>query len=295
MNIEEVLQIKEQMLGDYSVQAVDGRALHEALGVKREFNKWIKERLLDAGAALGTDYTFAKNGEAQTARIDYTLTLSTAKDIAMLTRGDCAKSVRDYFKACEKTVQTQVQQLIASNEELDIEINRQLNRIKMIVGEVSNGVKIATALECQEKYAQRTGISIDLPEYIKKYIVDSENIEFDPEADTAFASRVAIGSNSTNVSQWAKQYKHINSTRINDVLVKRGYARRLNKSQITPTEIGREFCHTAIAASGFNVGKELIKGWKLDDKRFTDDVFPILNDLEDYLHQQWIINKKKDI
>jgi len=192
-----------------------------------------------------------------------------------------------------KAVPLGVNPLTASNEELDIEINRQLNRIKMIVGEVSSGIKIATAMECQEKYAQRTGISIELPDYIKKYMVESDNIEFDPLVDTAFASKVAIGSNSINVSQWQKQFKHINSTRINDVLIKLGYATRINKSQVTPTARGREFCHTAVAASGYNVGKELIKGWKLDDRRFTDDVFPVLEELEDYLHQQWIINKKR--
>ena len=56
MRIEEVLQIKEQMLGDYSVQAVDGRALHEALGIKGRFRDWIPQKLVEACAILGKDY-----------------------------------------------------------------------------------------------------------------------------------------------------------------------------------------------------------------------------------------------
>lgn len=168
-----------------------------------------------------------------------------------------------------------------------------MKTINILFGDVASGVKVATALESQLSIAQKTGVTIDLPEYVKQLQVESDEVTFDENIDTAFASKVAIGSNSTNVTHWKKQYQHITPTIINDTLIKLGFAFRLNKSQVTPTNKGKEFCHTAIAATGYNVGKELVKGWKLDDKRFTDVVFPVLNELEDYLHQLWIINKKR--
>lgn len=107
----------------------------------------------------------------------------------------------------------------------------------------------------------------------------------------AHAAKVAIGSNFTNVSQWAKSYTNLTSTDINKVLRERGYSIKINLSQYIPTEKGKEFSNTATSSSGKSIGKPIIKGWNLEDKRFTKDMFPVLDELNEYNKIQSIMRR----
>lgn len=148
-----------------------------------------------------------------------------------------------------------------------------------------------TILEEGTKVEQATGIKV-LSSAVISSLGNNPQFGLDPKLP-AHAAKMVIGSNFTNVSHWAKQYNHVTSTDINRTLIKQGFATKLNKSQVTPTELGREYSITATAATGYNCGKELCKGWNLSDKRFIDVMFPILDKLDNYRHEQFIISKGK--
>lgn len=120
MNIEQVLQIKEQMLGDYSVQAVSGRALHKALESGKDYMPWIRSKIKSLKMDYDVHYTEARTqiqigdsaqvGAHPLIVTDHIIPIDFAKVIAMMSKTDAGDRVREYFLACEKTVQTQVQQ-----------------------------------------------------------------------------------------------------------------------------------------------------------------------------------------
>lgn len=90
-------------------QAVDARDLHAALGVRRDFSNWIKDRISKYGFVKNLDYeVLAKIGELenQKVRIDYVLTLGMAKELAMVQNNDKGREIRKYFIKCEQALKT---------------------------------------------------------------------------------------------------------------------------------------------------------------------------------------------
>lgn len=92
---------------NFHEQVVNARELWTALKVGRDFSTWVKGRLDEVGAAENLDYcllteTGEQKGRGGSNRIDYLLTLDTAKEMAMLERNDMGKMVRRYFIEAEK-------------------------------------------------------------------------------------------------------------------------------------------------------------------------------------------------
>lgn len=89
---------------DRKEQLVDARTLHEKLQIGRDFSNWIKDRISKYGFVEGEDFSpilaSANNGGGK--RIDYALTLETAKEIAMVENNEKGKEVRRYFIGIEK-------------------------------------------------------------------------------------------------------------------------------------------------------------------------------------------------
>ena len=89
---------------------VNARDLHWALEVGRDFSTWIKSRLEEIDARMGSDFVVLDDSpvlrsiepEYNNRRIDYALTLTSAKEIAMLERNDRGKAIRRYFIDCEE-------------------------------------------------------------------------------------------------------------------------------------------------------------------------------------------------
>lgn len=84
---------------------IDARTLHNQLGVKREFAKWIDEKINKYGFEDGVDFssfltkTSNKGGRPS---IEYSLTLETAKELAMVQNNEMGKIARKYFIAIER-------------------------------------------------------------------------------------------------------------------------------------------------------------------------------------------------
>lgn len=100
--MEELIKITEHK-GNSIVSARD---LHDFLESKRDFSNWISDRIKKYGLVENEDYTsFNKIVEREnggTTRIEYALTLDTAKELAMVEGNAKGKQARKYFIACEK-------------------------------------------------------------------------------------------------------------------------------------------------------------------------------------------------
>ncbi|WP_338753197.1 phage antirepressor KilAC domain-containing protein [Leuconostoc mesenteroides] len=98
--MEEIIKINQNDQGEAQVSARD---LHQALNVKARFNDWIT-RMIEYGFAEGVDfYSFlSKTSNGGRPSIEYNLTISTAKEIAMLQRNEKGKQVRNYFIQVEE-------------------------------------------------------------------------------------------------------------------------------------------------------------------------------------------------
>lgn len=99
-NMEEIIKINQNEQGEAQVSARD---LHKALNVKARFNDWIT-RMIEYGFAEGVDfYSFlSKTQNGGRPSVEYNLTISTAKEIAMLQRNEKGKQVRNYFIQVEE-------------------------------------------------------------------------------------------------------------------------------------------------------------------------------------------------
>lgn len=117
---------------------VSARLLHSFLEVKTDFTDWCK-RMFEYGLENGRDYSLLKIGERQAHnKIDYALTISSAKEISMLQRTEKGKQARLYFIECEKKLQNPVTQLsrkdlalmVIAQEEANEKLQAENNRLK---------------------------------------------------------------------------------------------------------------------------------------------------------------------
>lgn len=84
---------------------INARDLHKQLGIGRMFATWIKEQIEKYGFEENIDYkiTIAKSGKRNNVvSTEYNLTLSTAKELAMVQNNDTGRIARKYFIAIEK-------------------------------------------------------------------------------------------------------------------------------------------------------------------------------------------------
>ena len=87
-------------------QVVNARELHEFLGSKRQFANWIKERIESYEFVENVDYVvfnnFVKNPKGGRSSIEYAITVTMAKELAMVENNAKGKEVRKYFIECER-------------------------------------------------------------------------------------------------------------------------------------------------------------------------------------------------
>ena len=98
------VNVNDAVINGEMQPTVNARELWKALDSKQEFANWIKNRLADFEE--GVDFTVDKiiNGEnkGRFAANEYTLTIDTAKHLAMLERNKIGKKIRQYFIEFEK-------------------------------------------------------------------------------------------------------------------------------------------------------------------------------------------------
>ena len=109
--MNELIKLNETKIGGELVQAVSARELHVFLEVGKDFSTWIKKRLDTLGSQYDRDYLILKDevllpktGEQRGGhnRLEYFVTLDTAKHLSLMEKTDKGKQARRYFIECEK-------------------------------------------------------------------------------------------------------------------------------------------------------------------------------------------------
>ncbi|MDR3351039.1 MAG: antA/AntB antirepressor family protein [Prevotellaceae bacterium] len=87
-------------------KSVSARMLHAFLESKKDFSDWIKHRIQKYGLVENQDYVSlpqkVERGIGGTIRIEYALSISAAKELAMVEGNAKGKQARQYFIACEQ-------------------------------------------------------------------------------------------------------------------------------------------------------------------------------------------------
>lgn len=117
MKFDEMKVLEKSIVPIYEKNCIDGSNFHEqvvnardlwrALKVGRDFSTWVKGRIEEVGAVENLDYCLLpqigeQTGRGGSNRIDYIITMDTAKEMAMLERNEMGKMVRRYFIEAEK-------------------------------------------------------------------------------------------------------------------------------------------------------------------------------------------------
>lgn len=115
--MNELIPVIVEKVGDQTIQTVNLRDLHEALGVGRDFSTWAKERIAKFDFTEGQDFVItqdlispvsgsskARNRET----VEYHASLDMAKELAMVENNEKGRAVRRYFIAVEKQFKAQV-------------------------------------------------------------------------------------------------------------------------------------------------------------------------------------------
>ncbi len=105
---QQLIPVIEGEIGGVKQAVVDGRDLHAAVGSAQDFSEWIKSKIQAYGFVEGVDFLLHKSMEQKAGkrgghnRLDYTLSLDMAKEIAMVERSEAGRQVRRYFIECER-------------------------------------------------------------------------------------------------------------------------------------------------------------------------------------------------
>ena len=104
-------------------QAVNARELHTFLESKQQFADWIKNRIYRYDFEEGIDFVVfhkdMKNSKGGRTSIEYAITVTMAKELAMVENNQKGKEVRKYFIECERQAkQANIAPQITSIEDL---------------------------------------------------------------------------------------------------------------------------------------------------------------------------------
>ncbi len=113
--MQELITIREEK----GVQLVDARELHRKLGSKRNFADWIKQRIEKYEFIENEDFFLisqiceikGRGGDRRS--VEYHLTITMAKELAMLQDNEMGRKIRRYFIEMEKVARENILQLPA--------------------------------------------------------------------------------------------------------------------------------------------------------------------------------------
>jgi len=150
-------------------QTVDARELHVKLESKAQFADWIKDRVRQAQLVEGQDFVSfretVKREIGAAIRIDYALTLDSAKHIAMLEGTEIGSRIRRYFIEVEKKLrqaQWTVADIIANPEAAVAVLSELIEKKKALEAETAKAKLLEDRLGEAEGWAtvKRVGIAL---------------------------------------------------------------------------------------------------------------------------------------
>lgn len=120
-----IVPIISGQIGGRETNIASAKALHKAMGVGRDYSTWLAERIKEYGFEQGVDYVIfdspiqgnqsmefnqcgksweTKRGGDRRSK-DHGISLSMAKELAMVERNEQGRAVRRYFIQCEEALQ----------------------------------------------------------------------------------------------------------------------------------------------------------------------------------------------
>lgn len=124
----ELIKITEKD-GEHLVSA---RELHAFLESKRDFSNWIKDRISKYGFIENQDYTTFNKIVERAKRVEYALTLDTAKEISMVEGNSKGQEARRYFIACEKVAMSSTPKLPTVKELAEMVIKAETEKEELL-------------------------------------------------------------------------------------------------------------------------------------------------------------------
>ena len=104
--MNELIPLQPQTINGTAVETVSARELHAYLESKQDFSNWIKNRIEKYDFVENQDFVklnkkieLSKTGQVA---IEYFVSVSMAKELAMVENNDKGKQARKYFIECEK-------------------------------------------------------------------------------------------------------------------------------------------------------------------------------------------------
>lgn len=123
----QLIPVFDGTINNEPVLLCNARDLHDFLGVGKDFSTWIKGRVTEYGFVENQDYIAIpqKRGIGHgRGKIDYHLTLDTAKETAMVERNEKGRQIRRYFIECEKELHKRQQQALPAPTGTPIQLPR---------------------------------------------------------------------------------------------------------------------------------------------------------------------------
>ena len=105
----DLIPYMQRLIGAENVPTVDGRDVHQFLGIARDYSDWMRRQITRAHLVENRDYIRVVSPAGARPTTEYFLTFDAAKHIGMLSNTAKGIEVREYFLACEKQLQ-QLQQ-----------------------------------------------------------------------------------------------------------------------------------------------------------------------------------------
>ena len=107
-----IVPIYENKRGE---KVINARELHKALGNKRQFANWIKQRIEQYKFIEKLDFIKHNNfvivGNLKRPQIDYYITIDMAKELCMVENNEIGRKIRKYFIEVEKRYRSIVESL----------------------------------------------------------------------------------------------------------------------------------------------------------------------------------------
>ena len=90
-------------INDQMGQTVNARDLYESLGIKKDFTDWFKQQVERMGLIEGRDFTpFWGESTGGRPSADFKVTVDIAKHLCMISGGEKAHQIREYFIQIER-------------------------------------------------------------------------------------------------------------------------------------------------------------------------------------------------
>ena len=212
--MQDLIKIFTHSIGGHKVNAVNARDVWETLGVGRDYSNWIKDRLeiYDEGfdyirilSISENNLNLNKNGEVKEIisldvsdtenlncvvldkdkkfpgkRIDYIITLQTAKEFALMERNEKGKEMRRYLIEFEEKGKIELKKLRAEIKKLRLEIEtfkEEIIRLTARIKVLNESVNLLEQLEASSKNTIKIYESMLRAKTIDDEIKELENIK----------------------------------------------------------------------------------------------------------------------